>query len=56
MCQGLTTLLLGQRGEAPVTKEKDGAGKGGRSIYPLEVQRSNSLPTSIDFFKIFNQC
>lgn len=27
-----------------------------KEYLPPEVQRSNSLPTSIDFLKIFNQC
>lgn len=51
MCQGLTTLLLGQRGVIHKVQGKGWGWQGRKEYLPPEVQRSNSLPTSIDFFK-----
>ena len=51
MCQGLTTLLLGQRGAIHKVQGKGWGWQGRKEYLPPEVQRSNSLPTSIDFFK-----
>ena len=56
MCQGLTILLLRQRRAIHKVQGKGWGWQGRKEYLPPEVQRSNSLPTSIDFSKIFYQC
>ena len=51
MCQGLTVLLLGQRGAIHKVQGKGWGWQGRKEYLPPEVQRSNSLPISIDFLK-----